>query len=31
MLLDPVKRTVGDIEARDGGPVNIGGVLTLLF
>ena len=28
---DPVKRTVGEIEAGGGGPVNIRGVLTLLF
>ena len=28
---DPVKKTVGEIEAGDGGLVNIRGVLTLLF
>ena len=30
LLPDTVKRTVGEIEAWDGGPVNIKGVLTLV-
>ena len=28
---DPVKKTVGGIKARGGGPINIGDVLTLLL